>query len=377
MAAEYKEKLMKHVKETCRFYRGHIPCRLHKQSRALCDSCDHFEGLKERIFIIKLGAIGDVIRTTPLLRKIKETHPHAEITWLTYSPEVLPVDWVDNRLDFSLQNILWLETQRFDWLINLDKDKEAIALAEKVHATKKSGFKMNAYGKCVPIGTDAEKHKWMTGLRDDLNKSNTLNYMEEIFAICGFLFAGEEYILPLPKELRPRRCNTDIILVGLNTGCGARWPTRLWPESHWHDLAVALKEKGYKPVFLGGPQEEEKNMRLSALTGAEYLRTPSLDAFIKTVDGCDIIVSQVTMAMHVAIALKKHLVLMNNIFNRNEFHLYGRGVILEPQTPCRGCFKQNYDDRCVSKCCMDMISVSQVLDAVLCHKPLMTEIYAK
>ncbi|MFA5072276.1 MAG: glycosyltransferase family 9 protein [Nitrospirota bacterium] len=351
------------VRDTCRFYRGHIPCKFHKLSGEVCETCGHADELRERILIIKLGAIGDVIRTTPLLRKLKELYPHAEITWLTYSPDIVPKDWVDTILDFSLQNIVWLEGQQFDWLINLDKDREAIALAERLSARQKTGFKMNHFGKCIPISNKAEKQKWLTGLRDDLNKSNTRNYMEEIFSLCGYDFTGEEYILSVPKH-DAALFDTSKKIVGLNTGCGSRWPTRLWPEKNWEMLARLLHDQRYKPILLGGPQEEEKNIRLSQATGALYCRTPSLNAFIGIVNSCDVIVSQVTMAMHVAIALKKHLVLLNNIFNKHEFYLYGRGDILEPSLDCLGCFKQQYDQRCKVKNCMELISVVDVVHAV-------------
>ena len=78
----------------------------------------------------------------------------------------------------------------------------------------------------------------------------------------------------------------------------------------------------------------------------------------------DIVVSQVTRAMHIAIGLKKYLVLMNNIFNRNEFYLYDRGVIIEPTLDCLGCFKQKYDSQCKSDNCMQMITVQQILAAI-------------
>ncbi|MCD6356670.1 MAG: hypothetical protein J7L66_05220, partial [Anaerolineaceae bacterium] len=150
------------VKPNCKYYRGFIPCIFHKQTGIHCNECTHYEALNERILIIKLGAIGDVIRTTPLLRKLRNEYPYAEITWLTYTPKVVPTKWVNNILDFSLQNIVWLYQQRFDWLINLDKDREAVALAEKITATKKSGFTMNNYGKCIPMGQPSEEHKWLT-----------------------------------------------------------------------------------------------------------------------------------------------------------------------------------------------------------------------
>ena len=36
-----------------------------------------------KICIVKLGALGDVVRTLPLLKAIKEKFPDSEITWIT------------------------------------------------------------------------------------------------------------------------------------------------------------------------------------------------------------------------------------------------------------------------------------------------------
>ncbi|GAB6283123.1 MAG: hypothetical protein STSR0008_18790 [Ignavibacterium sp.] len=51
-------------------------------------------------------------------------------------------------------------------------------------------------------------------------------------------------------------------------------------------------------------------------------------------NNCDLVVTAVTMGMHLAIGLKKQLILFNNVFNKNEFYLYGRGEILEPDFDC-------------------------------------------
>jgi heptosyltransferase-2 len=64
------------------------------------------------------------------------------------------------------------------------------------------------------------------------------------------------------------------------------------------------------------------------------------------------------MALHIAIALDKKLVLFNNIFNRNEFELYGLGEIIEPDVECLCCFKGECDQKC-----MDLIKPSKVFEA--------------
>jgi heptosyltransferase-2 len=76
----------------------------------------------------------------------------------------------------------------------------------------------------------------------------------------------------------------------------------------------------------------------------------------------DLIVTQVTMAMHIAIALQKKMVLMNNIFNPYEFELYGRGYIVQPNKEC-ACF---YRGTCkFGTTCMEDLPAVKVFEAVI------------
>ena len=111
--------------------------------------------------------------------------------------------------------------------------------------------------------------------------------------------------------------------------------------------------------MLGGPIEHEKNQRIAAVRGATYDGYFPLKQFVRMVGEIDLMVTAVTMAMHIAIGLKKRLVLFNNIFNAHEFELYGRGEILEPIPPC--------DQFFVAECkyhCMERIEPTRVFEAV-------------
>ena len=88
----------------------------------------------------------------------------------------------------------------------------------------------------------------------------------------------------------------------------------------------------------------------------------SLGVFFALIHRCRVVVTSVTQAMHLVIAAKRQLVLFNNIFNKNEFELYQRGVILEPELPC-DCY---YAPQCLTgRNCMREISVERVLSAVV------------
>ncbi len=323
------------IKTDCRFYLGDRPCKPHKEHGVHCSDCRYYERTGTRILIIKLGAAGDVIRTTPILRRIKREYPDAHITWLTDHVDFLP-GLVDEKLKFSERAIVWLSVRQFDLCINLDKDKEAIAVAEIVRSPKKIGFGMDMLGHARALDKNAEE-KILTGIFDDVSKRNTKSYLQEIFEICGYHFQGEEYFVEnrsdrkwdLKKKGRP--------LIGFNTGCGARWTSRLWPVTHWCDLARRVEAAGMDFVWLGGPEEKERNEEIHKTVGGHHFGVLPIHDFIGLVTQCDLVVTQVTMTLHLALGLKKKVVLMNNIFNKNEFEMYGRGSVVEPDIRC-GCY---------------------------------------
>jgi heptosyltransferase-2 len=347
------------LKTKCRQFRGDLPCSPHKLHGVHCvekdgSDCKYYDAVGSRILIIKLGALGDVIRTTPLLHKLKNNNPSAEIWWLTLAPEILPKG-IDFVLPYTAQSLAVLTATSFDTIYCLDKDKEACALATSLSARSKKGFTLKD-GKCVPIDEQAN-HKYLTGLFDDISKTNTKSYQEEIFEICGFEFSGERYLMPdfeeyqweLPKGKK---------VIGLNTGCGGRWTSRLWPQENWVKLATKLIAAGYLPLLLGGEQEHKKNTEIAQASNALYLGHFSLRKFANEIEQCDLVVTAVTMAMHFTIGLGKKIVLFNNIFNKHEFELYGNGVILEPDFDC-SCF---YSPVCPNDC-MQYLSVERVFDA--------------
>ncbi|MGB9701906.1 MAG: glycosyltransferase family 9 protein [Candidatus Kapaibacteriota bacterium] len=345
-------------KSDCKYFQGDVPCKPHKEFGVHCQDCEYYQKLEGRILIIKLGAIGDVIRTTPLLRKIKKQHPNYEIWWLTLTPEILP-DLVDVKLNFTLENIILLQNIEFDWLINLDKDMQACSLATMIKAYKKSGFWLEN-DKPAPINKLALP-KFLTGLFDDISKANTKSYLEEIFEIAGWNFEKEEYVLDVKSNFQFNLENNNKKIVGLNTGCGSRWTSRLWPEKHWLELIKMLQDEGYYPLLLGGEAEHDRNKRLAEQTNATYLGAFPLAQFISLVDKTDIVVTAVTMALHIAIGLKKNIVLLNNIFNPNEFELYGRGVIVQPDKECKCFFK----GQCTNDYfCMEYLPAMKVFEKI-------------
>lgn len=362
------------VKFDCKYFKGDVPCLPNKLRGKICE-CDEYSPISKRILIIKLGAAGDVIRSTPLVVKFRSEFPGCHITWITKSPELLPSledpeassGQALRLLDFNFTNWQIIGNQNFDIAVNLDKDKEACILLNEVKADKKFGFVWNEKKSHIDALSKAAEEKILMGLFDEYSKHNKKSYLQETFEICGFEFNGEPYLLNKDEELikkwnllREKAGGKKII--GLNTGCGKRWQTRLWPQEYWLELIGKLKEATVFPVLLGGPDEDAQNKKYAEQTRVYYPGTFSLPEFVAVVANTDIVVTAVSMAMHIAIGLEKKVVLFNNIFNKNEFDLYERGVILEPTSGC----DDYYGNKCTrERHCMRDLPVDQVFSEVM------------
>ena len=95
-----------------------------------------------------------------------------------------------------------------------------------------------------------------------------------------------------------------------------------------------------------------------------------LPVFMDLLNQCETIVTAVTMGMHLAVGLRKNLILFNNIFNKNEFYLYNRGEILEPDFDCdcyyapvcpNDCMQYLYPERVLEKYKKALVCINRLI----------------
>ena len=69
----------------CRFFDEKYACdTLTTEGYSSCEECKFVQEWSKKILIIKFGALGDIIRTTPVLEAIKKKYgPDTLIYWLT------------------------------------------------------------------------------------------------------------------------------------------------------------------------------------------------------------------------------------------------------------------------------------------------------
>ena len=361
----------------CRFFLGDRPCTWHKSTGVLC-TCDHYQKVEERVLIIKLDAIGDVLRTTAILPALAEVHPRASITSITWITrlEARPLlernPYITEIIDYGEDALLHLQVRTFDRVINLDAGKTSAALASAANAKRKDGFVLDARGYVQP--TNAAARKWLEmGVFDDLKRQGTKTYQDMMADIIDLSGRPHRYVLELTDEERARgkahlqKLGVDFSrpIIGLNTGAGRRWELKQWREEGYLELIERVaKKRSAQFVRLGGPEEQERHRRLTARS-----TVPLIDAgcdnpvrhFASIVGVCHLVITGDTLAMHLALALGRRTIVLFGPTSAAEIEIYGLGEKVVPQMECLSCYKPTCD---FVPNCMDLITTDMVEAAV-------------
>jgi ADP-heptose:LPS heptosyltransferase len=358
----------------CRFFLGDRPCVWHKATGVLC-TCDYYQKIEQRLLIIKLDAMGDVLRTTALLPALADAHPGTAITWITRResrPLLERNPYIAEVFEYGPDALLQLQTRTFDRVINLDAGKTSAALASMANARQKDGFLLNTQGYVQP--TNAAARKWLEmGVFDDLKRQGKRTYQDLMLEIIGCSGAPHRYVLELSEEERARgrmhlkRLGVDLSrpVIGLNTGAGQRWQLKQWREEAYLELVERLANRHPAQfVLLGGPEEHERHERLKSRSRV-LLSDSGCDNpvrhFAAIVAACSLVVAGDTLAMHLALALGRRAVILFGPTSSAEIEMYGMGEKIVPQMDCLVCYKPTCD---FVPNCMDLITTDMVEAAV-------------
>jgi len=359
----------------CRHFRGDRPCAPHKLHGAECATCtSYYDPVQRRLLLVKLAAMGDVLRTTSLLPAIHRRWPASHLTWVT-APDSVPLlegnPHIDRVVAYRGAVPLEVLAERYDVVINPDAAPDSCALAQLARTGQRVGFAFDERGAPVPLG-DGARHWMAMGVSDALKRDNRRTYQELMADVLEVDYRREPPQLEISDDERARgrefrlRCGGgDRLIVGLNTGAGGRWKYKRWTEDGYLQLVQRLGAAGHKVLLLGGPGEAQRNARLVAASGGAAIDTGGdnpVRRFAGIVEVCDVVVTGDTLAMHIAIAARVPTVVLFGPTSLHEIDVFDLGERIAPDLDCLVCYKTDCD---FVPNCMASIGVDAVYDAVL------------
>jgi heptosyltransferase II len=192
------------------------------------------------VLIIKLGATGDVVRTTPLLHRFG-----GEITWITAATNTVLLESLrDNVRPFPWEERERASDRHYDLAINLE---DTLDVAQFLKAVR-CGEIFGAYADSDNSLRYTENARSWFDLSlissygrkeaDRLKFLNRQSYQDMIFNGLGLQFLGEQYLLPEPIE-------TELVGdVAIAAEAGSVWPMKKW--AYYDDLKEQLENGGLR-----------------------------------------------------------------------------------------------------------------------------------
>ncbi|MDI6731742.1 MAG: glycosyltransferase family 9 protein [Candidatus Margulisbacteria bacterium] len=319
-----------------------------------------------KILIVKLGAIGDVLRTTSILGGLQNKYPGAGIDWLTLPTgrEMLIYNQYLNHV------FLWderNELEKYDLVIGLEDDLAAGELAAKLGVEKVLG----AFAKDGKINYSPSAwfdmsiiSKYGIEKANRLKAKNRKTFQQHMADLLG-ISVGEYVYAITPEE---REYGERIVrgvgvggrekIVGINTGAGKRWPQKSLSIEKTIDLVNKVKNNlGLASIILGGEEEKERNAIIAKETGMPSSGAHTVRNFAGIINRCHAIVASDSLAMHLAIAVKRKIAAFFGPTSAAEIELYGLGVKVAPKMDCLACYKKSCDKK---PNCMDELAVEDL-----------------
>ena len=371
----------------CKRFTGYKPCF---PGTACYKECVDHEPIGKKILIVNLDAMGAVVQTTAMLPAIKRKYPTSHISWITLKNAYRLLDnnpYIDAVYVWEPEHWMILQEMEFDILYQTDKTKRSCAFGNTIKAKEKIGFGLNKHGKIVPLNKEAE-YSYILGLDDDLKFKKNTKYGTEILQESMKLkFRRDEYVLNLSEE-ESRFCeqyksdnklNSADLVVGFNTGCSYLYPNKKMTI----DQHVELIEKMHaiasvRLVLVGGPEDTERNAEIVRRVGDKVLNTPTTEGVRRGIcyeNICDVMITGDSFGMHVAIGLKKYVIVWFGLSCWSEIDLYDRGMKLIPEGLfCAPCWKKEcpYNLECIQ-----MIDLDRIVAEVKRLSALRSDIFIK
>jgi ADP-heptose:LPS heptosyltransferase len=282
--------------------------------------------------IVKVGATGDVVRTTPLLSQLK-----GQVTWLTASKNTVLLKGSNCDLRcFSWEERAKVLDNHYDLVINLEDTLEVAEFLKTVPCGEIFGAYVDSDGSLRY--TENSQHWFDLSLisaqgklrADKLKFQNRQTYQELVFEGLGFRFAGETYLLPEPIE-------TELAGdVAIAADSGDVWPMKKW--AYYDELKQRLENHGLTVNVL--PQ------RVSLLEHLSDVRNHCC------------LVGGDSLPMHFALGTGKRCVTLFTCTSPWEIYSYGvQRKIVSPLLE-EFFYKRGYDNRATTAITVDEVEVA-------------------
>jgi heptosyltransferase-2 len=330
----------------------------------------------ERILVIRLSSLGDILLTTPVLRVLREYCPAAQLDFLTkaaYQDVLRTNPCVDRLLLLEPQQGLRemlrrLRQTRYDIVIDLHRTLRSRLLYHGLLAERKLAYTKRTIRRALLVHLGWNTLRAMTPVPElYMTPLRCLGMTAPLPPLEMHLTAESQEAMQvyLQQELPESRMRPLVAVAP-----GARWSTKRWPVERFAAVAQTLAQKQQAAVVvLGSAEDRQLAQELCQQLSVPVLNSTGKLSVMHTaalLQQCHLLLSNDSGLMHMAAALRVPVVA---IFGPTvqEFGFYpfkASAQVVSAAIACRPCSTKG-STRCPRghHQCMQQVTVAHVLAA--------------
>lgn len=333
-----------------------------------------------KILIIRLGSIGDVVLTTPVISALKLSYPDADVDFLVKkeyhelligNPHIRRVILFDGSRQKGLKGLLEiageLRKEGYTHVIDLHGNLRSRAISALISGARTLRYDKQAVNRrLLLLGFKAQTKHTVDAYLSALAPLSVGADLKPAPTTAIYLSQEEEKAAG--SLLAQHGVLEGSTIIGINPG--ARWQTKRWLKDGFVDVGKkAITELGAKVLVFGGPGEVELSERVSEGIGRDAFSVAGKIGLRETaalIKRCSVFVTNDSGPMHMATAVGTPVVAIFGPTVRGfGFSPLGKSVVVEKEIKCRPCSLHGSE-----KCprgrldCMKGIKAEAVFDAV-------------
>ena len=321
----------------------------------------------DRILIVKLAALGDVIMASTLVPAIRAQHPDAEITWLT-SEGAAPLV----RLFDGVQRVITVNEHA---LFTSGKPSAIRAIAG---AWRHIG---RGYDLALIGHTDARYATlaWASGSHETRRFAETRGPRRGYWHGAEYLRLLENSTAGTPPYATLRTNDLPVAptvpgngaLVAVAPGGGRNVlrddPLRRWPISDWTDVVRTLVARGYRVAAIGSEGDNTEGAACAAAGATDFTGRTSLLELAALVRSAQAVVTHDSGTLHLALLLNRPTVaLFGPTVPKERIANGARAIVLSNAAAlsCAPCYNGIEYAPCARNLCLSRVTSASVVQAI-------------
>ena len=253
----------------------------------------------DRILIVRLSSLGDILLSTPLIRSIKKMFPHVKIDYLLreeYKDVLINNPYINKLFLFKRNDSNYipdeLSSNSYDLVIDLQNNFRSAGIRKKLKTSNLKTFNKRTLDKLLLVNFK-------------INRLKDSGQIPERYAesVDGFNLDGDGLDLFTGNETASIN-GREKDYIGFAPG--SRHFTKTWPEDYYISLGKKLSDEGKTVVLFGGKEDMKicEEISKSIFNSIDLSNNNNLLLTAVNMKECKAVVCNDSGLMHTACAMQ-------------------------------------------------------------------------